>query len=99
MYSTSTCFEACESSGLDFIAVDHWDEDGSCYCQDECACMLDVGEGIDTGSEILSELPEACCGSSSYGYSFGECNGTTYTIVVMITKILIHASGHIIALM
>ena len=43
--TVAECFNMClEAHGTNLVAVDWWvDNDGSCYCQDECACLTDVG--------------------------------------------------------
>ena len=43
--SAVECFEACIAEyGGELHAIDWWEDDGSCYCQDACDCMEEVGE-------------------------------------------------------
>ena len=44
--SLNECYEACvDEYGVAWVvAVDYWSNSNSCYCQDACDCMEDVGD-------------------------------------------------------
>merc|ERR1719409_481917 len=73
--SPGDCWAMCEDGyGDDLVAID-W-EDGECYCQDDCLCMVDVGNDesyLITRDDYFnnSPLPQECHAFSySYSYSF-----------------------------
>ena len=58
--SPGDCWEMCAHAYGDLVAID-WDDDGSCYCQNDCGCMVDVGADdsyLITRSDIA--LPHEC---------------------------------------
>ena len=61
--SPADCWERCSDGyGDDLVAIDWWD-DGSCFCQNECECMDEVGD--DTGYTVtrdaaVAALPAEC---------------------------------------
>jgi len=60
MNTASECWDACESKySSALVAIDWWQ--GSCYCQDACECMANVGD--DDVTLLVKkdfELPEEC---------------------------------------
>ena len=46
---------------VDLVAID-WYPNGDCYCQNDCACMLDVGGDATTitRDSAVDALPSAC---------------------------------------
>jgi hypothetical protein len=64
----ATCWSVCgDKFGADVIvAVDYY-EDQSCYCQNSCECMSDIGDEGTLIVEAGLELPDGC---PSYSMSF-----------------------------
>jgi hypothetical protein len=70
--SASECWSACINlfGADDIVAVDFYPSDESCYCQDDCSCLDDIGDNgtllVVAGYELPSTRRE--CGSYSYSY-------------------------------
>jgi hypothetical protein len=65
--SPGGCYLLClDWMGDDLVAIDWWDEDGRCYCQDDCECMAEIG-GTDgyliTRDSAVPALPAVCSGA------------------------------------
>merc|ERR550514_2248338 len=61
--SPGDCWERCSDGyGDDLVAIDWWD-DGDCYCQNDCQCMLGVGDDegyLITRDSRVGALPHEC---------------------------------------
>merc|ERR550514_216553 len=61
--SPADCWERCSDGyGDDLVAIDWWD-DGDCYCQNDCQCMLGVGDDegyLITRDSRVGALPHEC---------------------------------------
>ena len=64
--SPADCWERCSDGyGDDLVAIDWWD-DGSCYCQNDCECMDEVGGAPGyifytvTRDSAVAALPVEC---------------------------------------
>merc|ERR1719399_1079674 len=61
--SPGDCWERCSDGyGDDLVAIDWWD-DGKCYCQNECGCMVGVGDDegyLITRDSRVGALPHEC---------------------------------------
>merc|ERR1719440_1916185 len=61
--SPGDCWAMCLGYYGDGVVAIDWDEEGSCYCQNDCECMEDVGD--DEGYLITRDgtaLPQECEG-------------------------------------
>ena len=66
--SPGDCYLLClDWMGDDLVAIDWWDEDGRCYCQDDCECIGGIGDIIDgyliTRDSAVPALPGECSGA------------------------------------
>ena len=60
--SPGECWTMCLGYyGDDLVAID-WNEDGECFCQNDCQCMEDVGddEGYLITRDTFPVLPQEC---------------------------------------
>ena len=61
--SPADCWERCSDGyGDDLVAIDWWDG-GSCYCQNDCECMDEVGDDDGytvTRDSAVAALPVEC---------------------------------------
>ena len=59
------------------MAIDWWEEDGWCFCQDDCQCVSDAGwDGyIIARDSAVAALPDACDSSGYYYYGDDDASG------------------------
>ena len=61
--SPGNCWEMCEDAYGDGLVAIDWDDDGSCFCQNDCQCMVDVGNDgsyLITRDSAVAALPVEC---------------------------------------
>ena len=62
--SPGDCWAMCEDEyGDGLVAIDWWDDDGACFCQNECECMHGVGDDktyLITRDSRVGALPHEC---------------------------------------
>ena len=61
--SPGDCWEMCEDAYGDGLVAIDWDDDGSCFCQNDCQCMVDVGNDgsyLITRDSAVAALPVKC---------------------------------------
>jgi hypothetical protein len=81
-YSAEECWNLCTSEfGEDIQAIDFYYSDNSCYCQNDCPCLSDVGDEdqVLMTSEWMTEFPVACDSDE-----WLECSLAVKTEVLMI---------------
>ena len=80
------CYEECLRIYEDELVAIDWHPNGDCYCQDDCACMLDVGGDATTitRESAVGALPEQCIDDDDTSYGgyddtyFGGYDDITY---------------------
>ena len=76
--SPAACWATClDQYGDELVAID-WVTDGSCFCQNSCPCMVDVGANeiyLITRDSAVSVLPhgETCPGDDGPPQCIAEC--------------------------
>ena len=72
------CWNICiDEFGDALVAIDWWEEDGWCFCQDDCQCVSDAGwDGyIIARDSAVAALPDACDSSGYYYYGDDDASG------------------------
>ena len=72
------CWNICiDEFGDALVAIDWWEEDGWCFCQDDCQCVSDAGwDGyIIARDSAVAALPNACDSSGYYYYGDDDASG------------------------
>jgi len=62
--SPGDCWEMCEDAYGDGLVAIDWDDDGSCWCQNDCQCMVDFfgthRSYLITRDSAVAALPVEC---------------------------------------
>jgi hypothetical protein len=62
--SAGDCWAMCLGYYGDGLVAIDWEEDGTCYCQNDCQCMAEVGDNgvylITRDSRVGAQLPGTC---------------------------------------